>query len=453
MRGPVDILSIGNGSGRGHLLRVLGLGFGIALGLGSMIGGGILRTPGSVANQVPLAWVALTLWALAAVHALLGANVVSEVMTSVPKSGGLFNVARRAFGDFGALIVGWTDWLIGIAAVAALSIACAEFLAIIHPALRAYLPHTGVAVAASLFVLNWLGVREGSFAQMLTSALKSILLLLLIGAIFLLRPDASMPAAAPAVSSSLTFFGLVVAYQFILGAYAGWPNPAYFAEEDTSPSRNIPRAMFTSIITVGAIYLLLNSALFYALPVERLRTAELPVAVAISDIFGDAGMRIVAAVAVVTVVGCINAQIMVCTRVFHGLGKEGFLPAVTSHVNKGGTPDVAMVVTAFFAVLLTLSGTFETVFLIVGALGLLTLALTDVAFFKLRTAEPELARPYRAIGYPWLPLGVLVLDFALLAAFLAADPVSGAFMIAAIVICIPVSLWTRRRHLTGSKPT
>ncbi len=448
----MDTVLVGTSNGRGHLLRVLGLGFGIALGLGATIGGGILRTPGSVADQVPLAWLALTLWALAAVHALLGANIVSEVMTSVPKSGGLFNVARRAFGDFGALIVGWTDWLIGIGAVAALSIACAEFLGIIHPPLRPYLSHTAVAVAMSLFVLNWLGVREGSFAQMLTSAVKAILLLLLIGAIFLLRPEASTPPVAPAVSSPLTFFGLVVAYQFIFGAYSGWTNPAYFAEEDTNPSRNIPRAMFMSILAVGAIYLLMNAALFYALPVERLRTAELPVAVAISDIFGDDSMRIVAAVAVVTVVGCINATIMVSTRVFHGLGKEGFLPAVTSHVNQGGTPDVAMAVTAFFAVLLALSGTFETVFLIVGALGIFMLAFIDLAFFKLRIAEPELARPYRAIGYPWLPIAVLVLDFGLLAAFLAADPVSGGFMIAAMVICIPVSLWTRRRHLTAPKP-
>lgn len=437
---------------RGHLLKVLGLGFGVALGLGTMIGGGILRTPGSVADQVPLAWLALTLWALAAVHALLGANIVSEVMTSVPKSGGLFNVARRAFGDFGALIVGWTDWLIGIAAVAALSIACAEFLGIIYPPLRPYLAQTGVAVAATLFLLNWLGVREGSIAQMVTSAIKAILLLMLIGAIFLLRPEASTPAAEPAVSSPLTFFGLVVAYQFISGAYAGWTNPAYFAEEDTSPGTNIPRALLTSIIAVGAIYLLMNAALFYALPVERLRTADLPVAVAVSDIFGDASMRVVAAVAVVTVVGCINGQIMVCTRVFHGLGKEGFLPAVTSHVNKGGTPDVAIAVTALFTVPLALSGTFETVFLIVGALGIFTLAFTDLAFFKLRRAEPELARPYRAIGYPWLPIIVLVLDFGLLTAFLAADPLSGGFMVAAIVICIPLSMWTRRRQLMSQRP-
>lgn len=143
---------------------------------------------------------------------------------------------------------------------------------------------------------------------------------------------------------------------------------------------------------------------------------------------------------------------LVCTRVFHGLGKEGFLPAVTSHVNRGGTPDVAMAVSAFFAVLLALSGTFETVFLIVGALAIFILAFTDLAFFKLRMDEPELARPYRAIGYPWLPAAVLVLDFALLAAFLAADPMSGGFMVAAILICIPLTMWTRRRRRTSASP-
>src|SRR6476661_9220304 len=94
---------------RGQLLRVLGLGFGLAVGVGGVIGGGILRAPGSALNHAPLPWLVLLLWALAGGQALLGANVVAEVMTSVPRSGGLFNVAERAFGNFGALLVGWSD--------------------------------------------------------------------------------------------------------------------------------------------------------------------------------------------------------------------------------------------------------------------------------------------------------------------------------------------------------
>lgn len=225
-----------------------------------MIGGGILRTPASVLDQVPLPWLALLLWAFAGFHALLGANIISEVMTSVPKSGGLFNVARAAFGEFGALLVGWTDWLIGMAAMAALSIACGEFLALIVPDLKPYAVSVGAAVAVFLFLLNCIGVQEGRLIQLGTSAAKGILLLALIIMLFLWRPDAAPAEASASVAAPISFFGIVVAYQLIVGAYAGWPNVSYFAEENANPRRNIPRGLFTSILSVMAIYLLMNAA-------------------------------------------------------------------------------------------------------------------------------------------------------------------------------------------------
>ncbi|HEX8526214.1 APC family permease [Allosphingosinicella sp.] len=428
---------------RGHLLRVLGLGFGIAMGVGSVIGAGILRTPGTVLGHVPLPWLALGLWAFAGLHALLTANIVAELMAALPKSGGLFNVARRAFGEFGALLVGWTDWLSNVAAAAALAIVCAEFLAIIFPLLGAHLLPTGVAVALLLFALNWVGVREASFAQIVTSLAKAALLIALILLIFLFRPTPAARLDGGVASAPIGFFAIVVAYQLIVGTYTGWTGPAYFAEEERNPARNIPRAMFGALAAVIAIYLLMNAALLYALPADRLSASELPVALAISDIFGAASVAVVAAVAVVSVVGTINASIMMGTRILHGLGRDGLLPAATSRVNKGGTPDVAMALSAAAVVGLALTGQFETVFLIVGALSLAILALIDLAFFKLRWSEPELPRPWRARLYPWLPALALILDVGVLVAFLASDLDSALFMLGGIALCIPLTLIAR----------
>ena len=430
----------------GHLLRVLGLSFTIAVAVGTMIGGGILRTPGSVLDQVPVAWLALALWAFAGIHALLGANVVAEAMTSVPKSGGLFNVARAAFGEFGALLVGWTDWLLGMAAMASLSIASGEFLALVAPQLAPHVVPVSVAVAAALFGLNWIGVREGRAIQLGTSAAKGFLLLALVVVIFVWRPSVAPGEAAASVASPITFFGIIVAYQLVTGAYSGWHSAGYFAEEDRDPGRNIPRGLFTSILAVMAIYLLMNAALLYALPVDRLRSAELPVSLAISDIFGPLSVAVVAVIATVSVVGCLNANIMTTSRVFHALASDRFVPAAAARVNNGGTPDVALGLTATGTILLVLTGEFETVFLIMGALGVFMLALTDAAFFKLRISQPDLPRPYRAIGYPWLPGLVLILDFGILIAFLAADPVSGLFMALGIAACVPLSLIARHRR-------
>src|SRR5687768_15710008 len=109
-------------SGGSGLLRVLGLAFTIAVGIGAVIGGGILRTPATVIEAVPIVAVALTLWAVVGLHCLLEANVVAEVMTSIPRSGGLFVPARAAFAEPGGLLVGWTDWLAWVAAAAALAV-------------------------------------------------------------------------------------------------------------------------------------------------------------------------------------------------------------------------------------------------------------------------------------------------------------------------------------------
>ena len=431
-----------------HLLRVLGLAFGIAVGIGGVIGGGILRSPGSALNHVPLPWVVMLLWVFAGIHALLTANIVAEVFTAIPKAGGFFNVAERAFGSFGAVLVGWTDWLANVASVAALAIACAEFLQTFVPGLSAHVPLTAASVATLLLLLNWAGVREGSLIQMATSAAKAILLLALVGAVFFLG---SYPtgSAGQAPKAPLSFFAIVVAYQLIVGAYSGWFSPGYFSEEDTNPGVNIPRGMLLTILSVSTIYILTNAALIYALPVSIMRSADLPISLAIGDIFGASSGAIVAAIAIVTVVGCINAGLMLGSRIFFGLAREGYLFRVAGHVNKGGTPDVALGVTGAFAILLSLTGQFETVFLVMGALGLSILGIIDVAFFKLRMSEPELPRPYRAIGYPWLPAIALILDTGLVIAFLAADIRSALFMVAAVLVCVPLTILAKRRKATN----
>ena len=429
---------------RGQLLRVLGLGFGFAVGVGGVIGGGILRTPGSALNHVPLAWLVIVLWAFASVHALLGANIVAEVMTSLPKSGGLFNVAGQAFGSFGALLVGWTDWLVNAASVAALAIAAAEFLAIIFPGVLPYIPELGATIALIVIAVNWFGVREGKIAQIVTSAAKGALLIAMIMLIFLFGHAA--PAAPKLAGRGVTLIGVVVAYQLIIAAYGGWASPAYFAEEDMSPARNIPKALFFSILAVSAIYLTMNAALLYALPIDTMRTANLPVSLAVATVLGRSGLAIVSAIAVVTVIGCANASMMLATRILHGLARDGYMPRQVSHVNNGGTPDTALAVSGALAVVLALSGRFETVFLITGALVVFVNALIDAAFFKLRWSEPSLPRPYHAVAYPWLPALVLLLDSALVIAFLSADLRSAIFMVSAVALCVPLTFVANHRR-------
>ena len=430
--------------GRG-LFRVLGLGFAVAVGVGSVIGGGILRTPASVADALGSVEIALLLWAVVAVHSLIQANVIAELMAALPKAGGLFVPARAAFGEPGGLLIGWVDWLNLVAGIAALSIITAEFLGVLLPAVGAHPGIAGAIIALLLYALNWLGVREGSAAQIAGSVAKVAFLIGIAVLIFLFPPETSAPAALPtSASTPITLLGIVVAYQMILGSYAGWPNSVYFAAEDTDPGRNLPLALFATVLAVAALYLLVSAALSYGLSLEALRTSKLAAADAVGGIFGSSATQIVAGGAVVIAATCLNANIMAAPRVLYGLAEQRLFPAVALAVNRGGTPSVALVLTAVGSIALTLTGEFETVFRIMAALGMFPLLLADLALFKLRRDAPDLPRPYRAKLYPLLPALAVILDMAVLIAFLLAEWMSGLFILVAVAVVWPLGHAMRR---------
>lgn len=193
------------------------------------------------------------------------------------------------------------------------------------------------------------------------------------------------------------------------------------------------------------MYFFVNAALIHALPLQELRSSELPIALALSKIFGPFSIKIIAAAAIVIIVSCNNANIMVGSRILYGLADEDLFPAAARRVNKGGTPSVALIITAVFSLLLALTGRFELVFLMMGALGLLPMIVAEASIFSLRKISPDLPRPYLAVGYPWLPAIALLIDIALLIFFILADWKSGLSIVAAVALCLPIGLLMRGR--------
>ncbi|GAA0762394.1 APA family basic amino acid/polyamine antiporter [Erythromicrobium ramosum] len=436
----------------GQLQLRLGLVFALAVSVGNIIGSGIMRTPGLVADQVPVVWMVIALWTLGGLHVMLSANVASELITKLPKAGGTYVPVRAAFGESMGLLCGWTDWLANTAAIAALSAACATFLAAIFPALAAYQAPVAAGFALASIAINWPGVREGQIAQTAGSIVKVGLIVGVIAVAFLAEPipvsevvsraGAGMNGAAPAVG----FFAVIAAYQMIYGAYTGWHAPIYFVEEDANAARNLPRAMGVSILLVTAIYVAFNLSLLSALDMNALRTSELPVALVIGNAFGRSGGILVALLAIVIVAVAINALVMGTSRVLYGMARDGLFLPVAMRVNKGGTPHVALAITAAVAVPLIFSGAFVFLFKLVAALAIFAFFLFELSLFALRRQQPDLHRPFRAIGYPLLPALVCLLDLGLLIAFIAADPMSGVYMAGLIAVCTPVGVVLHRRR-------
>ena len=436
----------------GQLQMRLGLVFALAISVGNIIGSGIMRTPGLVADQVPVVWMVIALWALGGLHVLLSANVAAELITKLPKAGGAYVPVRAAFGEAMGLLCGWTDWLSNSAAIAALSVACATFLGAIFPTLAPHGSLVAAGFALSIIAINWPGVREGQLAQTSGSILKVGLIVGVIAVAFLAEPihvsevatrlgDATV-GTAPAVG----FFAFIAAYQMIYGAYTGWHAPIYFVEEDANAVKNIPRAMGISILLVAAIYVALNLSLLSALDMTALRASDLPVALVIENAFGRSGGLLVALLAIVIVVVAINAIVMGTARILYGMARDGLFLPVAMRVNKGGTPHMALAITAAVAVPLIFSGAFVFLFKLTAALAIFAFFLFEASLFALRRQQPDLHRPFRAIGYPLLPAFVCLLDLALLIAFIVADPMSGVYMLGLISVCLPVGIVLHRRR-------
>ncbi|WP_373473401.1 APC family permease [Sphingorhabdus lacus] len=443
----------------GQLQLRLGIVFALAVSVGNVIGSGIMGTPGLVANQVPVAWMVIGLWALGGLHVMLSANVASELITKLPKAGGTYVPVRAAFGESIGLLCGWTDWLSNTAAIAALSVACATFLGAIFPALAAHQAPVAAGFALTIIAINWPGVREGQIVQTAGSIIKVGLIVGVIAVAFLAEPipvsqvvsraGAAMNDAAPAVG----FFAVIAAYQMIYGAYTGWHAPILFVEEDANAARNLPRAMGVSILLVTAIYVALNLSLLNALDMTALRGSDLPVALVIENAFGRSGGVLVALLAIVIVVVAINAIVMGTARILYGMARDGLFLPVAMRVNKGGTPHIALAITAVVAVPLIFSGAFVFLFKLTAALAIFAFFLFELSLFALRRQQPDLYRPFRAIGYPLLPALVCLLDLGLLIAFIAADPISGVYMAGLIAVCVPVGFILHSRRRAGELST
>jgi basic amino acid/polyamine antiporter, APA family len=157
-------LKFGARSPGGYLLRILGVGFGLAVGIGNTIGTGILRTPGEVASYLGSGWPIFAVWVLGGIHALLCSSSLTELSCMLPRAGGWYVYSRRAFGQKAGFVVSCGDWTVQSVANAYLAVAFGEFVGELLPMLAGHVRVWGAMALASLALLNWIGLRAGSRA-------------------------------------------------------------------------------------------------------------------------------------------------------------------------------------------------------------------------------------------------------------------------------------------------
>jgi APA family basic amino acid/polyamine antiporter len=323
-----------------------------------------------------------------------------------------------------------------------LSVAFADFLALIWPIAGRHLPLVSVGMLVAIFGFNMVGLRQGRTLQQVTSLAKTLALGAFCVVAFLTA--APSPAPSAAIVPAVGWFGVLAAYQFIIGAYAGWYEPASFSEENTQPGRSLPRAMFLGLIVAAALYVAVNAALIHALGVTQLAKGTLPYATILSRAAGPATGTLFAVGALFVVASCANAGIMSAPRILLALSRNQLLPAIFRNVNRGGSPHFAYAMTGLCAIALSLSGSFVLLFGLIATLQSAAMVLTLASIFVLRRREPDLPRPYRAIGYPLLPAVALAMDIVATIVFLSLNWVGGLYAAIMWLACVPFAMIARR---------
>ena len=432
-----------------RLLRVFGLGFGLAVVIGGTIGSGIMRNPGVVAAGFGSPVLVLLAWLGGGLFVCIDAMPTVELGAAIPQAGGPYPLATRALGPFWGFIAGWADWLQICISTGFITVAFGEYIHRLGwaPGLSAGQLAIGLVIACGL--VNWIGAKVSGLSQDLGSAVKAIGLIILVALLFFAHPStATLPTYPPPV---FTWAAAAVAMRAIYGAYGGWHAAVYFSEEVKEPHQNVARATFMGIALVTSIYVLVNAAVLHVLPIGVLAHSSLAVADAAKLVIGPASSLVVTALAVIAVATLANLQVMEHARITFAMARNGMLPPVLTPVAKGGTPRRSLVAALsctcaiIFTADLVKGPLYEILLNLYAPMVMVVFFLLSVSAIWLRRTEPDLARPWKMPLFPLPAVVSATLNLALLVFFLISDWKTGICSAVLLALAVPIYLFGRGR--------
>ncbi len=401
--------------------------------VGGVIGSAIFITPADVARQIPNPMVAILLWVVAGLVALVAGFAFAELGAMFPEAGGQYIFIREAYGSFAAFLYGWILFTAGNSGgLAAVAIGFALFFGRLVPAFSAgtilysqVFPHdvtwhlTRGSVVAIFFIfvltlVNIRGVKVAAILQNFTGLLTLVAIGLMVG-LGLVFGHGSWSHFTPSSQSAFwpPISAIGIAFVALFWTYDGWNIISWAAGEIKNAERNLPRAMIWGILLVILTYVSANVVYVYALPIAEIAKQSTLAEAAVSFMFSPAAGRFVSLVIVVACFGSMSVVTLGGARVYYAMAKDGvfFAPMRRLHP-RWKTPVVSLVIQCIWVCVLTASGAYEALYTCFTFMMTLTYVLTVAALFILRRTRPDASRPYRCAGYPWLPVLYLIIGSA-----------------------------------------
>jgi basic amino acid/polyamine antiporter, APA family len=490
-------------------VRAIGLFDGTMIVVGSMIGSGIFIVAADISRQTGSPGGLLLTWILTGLLTIAAALTYGELAALYPHAGGQYVYLREAYSPLWGFLYGWTLFLvIQTGTIAAVAVGFARYLGVLFPSIspttwivKPIALGSKIAVSLSLqqFVaivmiifitfLNTRGVRLGKLIQNIFTSAKTLSLigLILIG-VFVGRNHAAIsdnfshfwtvrgavslePGTDffrgwfPTVTAASGFLGVLVAFGVAqvgsLFSADAWNNIGFTAAEVKNPKRDVALSMAFGTIIVITLYCLANLAYLFALPLAQIQNApdDRVATAALNAIFGPVGALIMAVAIIISTFGCNNGLILAGSRVAYAMAKDGLFFRATGKLNAKGVPGTALIYQGIWIAVLILLRTrkvdaagavtygnlYSNLLDYVVFAALIFYVLTIVGLFVLRAKRPDAERPYRAFGYPVVPLLYIVTALTILFVLLFYRTETAGWSLVIVLLGLPVYwLWSRQ---------
>jgi APA family basic amino acid/polyamine antiporter len=456
------------------LVRGLSLLDSVLLLVSGIIGSSIFLTAKDIATPLPHPVLFLLVWVLGALISLCACFAFAELGSMFPDSGGQYIYLREAYGDLIAFLYGWMLFTVANGGtIAALSVASAAYLGQVFPIIsqehvvftlfgiamtRAHL--LGLVLIVVLTYVNVVGLRWGALLQNVSTWTKFAAMAAFVGLGFAIGKGnwSNFRAHGVPLSLGLSPAGLISAFGVgliaVYWAYDGWVYITWVAGEVKNPRRNVPLAMVLGVLAVGAIYMAMNLTYMYALPLKEIAGHETIAHAAAAALFSP---RAAGWLSLMIALSCFSAA-ATCTlsgaRVYLAMAQDGvFFRRMAVIHPKWRTPAFSLIGQGVWAALLTLSGHYDQLYTYVIFGMVLSYTLTVIALFWLRWKRPEIPRPYRCTGYPWLPGIYVFIGVAWILNTTIRRPMESFWSMGIVLIGVPFYLywkWSGRKAAAGA---
>jgi APA family basic amino acid/polyamine antiporter len=414
-----------------ELVRGLGAWASAAIVVGTMIGTGIFLKPAEMAREGRTVSVVFAAWIVGAILSIFGALSFAELGAAIPEAGGEYAYLRRGFGPVWGFLFGWMHSIVGRpSSLASISAGMMRFVGFLIPAVGAplftvHIAGLGGSIAPYDFAFTWaqplavlwlagmtgvnyLGVRLGGAVQVFLTAIKIMSVVIVIGVALFAparpahAPDPFWPAAGASVGTIFAAFLATLAAA--LWAYDGWEDLNLVGSEVADPQRNFPRALVRGVSFVAIIYLLFSAACLKVLPFESVAGSQHIASDVVEHVIGRGAAAWITVAMAISALGSMNSSVLSGARVPYAMARDGIFFEIAGGIHpKFRTPGRALIFQGVLASLMALTGTFEELTNLFIFAGWIFYGFAVVALFRMRRTEPNLPRPYRCWGYPWVP--------------------------------------------------